>query len=402
MERRAITPRPNLDARCHAMGFAFATIDGEPYWDERVHYAFTLDQIERDLEDPTAELHRLCLAAAERIIGDEALMRRLAVPERAWPLIRASWTAGEPSLYGRFDFSYDGRGPAKLLEYNADTPTALFEASVFQWQWLEDLAGAGVLAAGCDQFNALHERLVARFTEIAAWHRVSALHFACDVTSQEDKGCVAYLADCAAQAGLTPTLLGIGQIGVASRRPPGDAGPQDGEPFVDMENRPIALLFKLYPWEWMFADQFAQTPSMQWTRFIEPPWKAVLSNKGLLPVLWEMAPGHPNLLEAYFADDPQAARLGDRYAEKPLYSREGSGIRLVEGMFAQGSADGPYAGCPRIRQALAPLPLFDGNHPVIGSWLIGAQPAGIGIREDISAITTNASRFVPHIITPSP
>jgi glutathionylspermidine synthase len=286
--------------------------------------------------------------------------------------------------------SYSGHGPAKLLEYNADTPTALFEASVFQWQWLEDQVGAGALPSGADQFNSLHEKLIARFREIAAWHAVTTLHLACDPTSEEDKGCVAYLADCAGQAGLTPTMLAIGQIG---RR--------DDGPFVDLANAPIALVFKLYPWEWMFADAFAGAASMRATRFIEPPWKAVLSNKGILPILWEMAPNHPNLLEAYFADDPAARRLGDHYAEKPLFSREGSGIRLVEGMFALGSADGPYARGPRIRQALAPLPDFDGQHPVIGSWIIGEEPAGIGIREDASAITTNASRFVPHIITPS-
>jgi glutathionylspermidine synthase len=36
-------------------------------------------------------------------------------------------------LYGRFDLAYRGDGPPKLLEYNADTPTALFEAAVVQW-----------------------------------------------------------------------------------------------------------------------------------------------------------------------------------------------------------------------------------------------------------------------------
>ena len=48
------------------------------------------------------------------------------------------------------------------------------------------------------------------------------------------------------------------------------------------------------------------------------------------------------------------------------------------------------------RGADAPLPDFDGHHPVIGSWVIANQAAGIGIREDTSPITGNNSRFVPH------
>ena len=48
--------------------------------------------------------------------------------------IAASWKRRDASLYGRFDLRYDGQGPAKLLEYNADTPTSLFETAVFQWE----------------------------------------------------------------------------------------------------------------------------------------------------------------------------------------------------------------------------------------------------------------------------
>jgi glutathionylspermidine synthase len=390
MQRHVCAPRANLPARIEETGFTFATIDGEPYWDERAFYAFSLAQIEADLEDPSTELYRLCLEAAGRIIADDALLRRLDVPARAWPLIRRSWERREPSLYGRFDFSYDGYGPAKLLEFNADTPTALFEAAVFQWQWLEDQIAAGVLADGCDQFNGLHEALIDRLRAVAAGVTAGPLHLAADTRSGEDAGLIAYLADCALQAGLQPQTLDLTQIG---RR--------DDGPFVDLAHRPIHVVFKLYPWEWMFQDAFAATPSMQATRFIEPPWKAVLSNKGLLPILWELAPGHPNLLETWFEDDPRAARLGDRYVQKPLLSREGSGVRIVDGLWSIGSTAGPY-GCGRfIRQAEAPLPVFDGQYPVIGSWIIGDRACGIGIREDTTAITKNTSRFIPHVILPS-
>jgi glutathionylspermidine synthase len=391
MQRFTATPRANLDARAKELGFSFARINDQIYWDERAFYAFTLEEIERDLEDPTKALHDLCLALVDRVIRDDALLQRLAIPEHAWPLVRASWNRHDLSLYGRFDLSYDGQGPAKLLEYNADTPTALFEASVFQWAWLEDQMKAGVLAVGCDQFNSLHEKLIERLKAIKAAHpSVRDLHLACVTDSEEDKGLIAYLEDLAFQAGFDTAQFAMREIGTTG-----------SGPFLDLDNEPIRLMFKLYPWEWMFDETFGRSPSMKETRFIEPPWKAILSNKGILPLLWEMAPNHPNLLEAYFETDPASARLGGNYVRKPLHSREGDNIDLVMASRLVDRAGGEYDKGAFVRQALAPLPAFDGAYPVIGSWIIGNEPAGIGIREDASRITKNTSRFVPHVILPN-
>jgi glutathionylspermidine synthase len=107
------------------------------------------------------------------------------------------------------------------------------------------------------------------------------------------------------------------------------------------------------------------------TRFIEPPWKAILSNKGILPLLWEMAPRHPNLLPAYFEDDPARSRLQGRYAKKPLYSREGQNVLLIDGDRVVDRDGGLYGNNGFIVQQLARMPVLDGNYPVIGSWVIG-------------------------------
>ena len=87
-----------------------------------------------------------------------------------------SWANGERNLYGRMDFCYDGTGPAKLLEYNADTPTSLYESSIFQWVWLEQAMEQGIVPAGADQFNSLHERLVDALGRIGVG---GVLHLAC-------------------------------------------------------------------------------------------------------------------------------------------------------------------------------------------------------------------------------
>jgi glutathionylspermidine synthase len=166
MQRVACQERADWRAQAEEVGFDFHTLGGEPYWDESAYYGFTLQEIERDIEAPTAELDAMCRELVARAIADDRMLRILRIPERFWTFITASCKRGDPSLYGRFDLSYDGRGPAKLLEYNADTPTAAFETGVFQWLWLEQAMAQNIVPQGSDQFNSLHERLIAGWKTI--------------------------------------------------------------------------------------------------------------------------------------------------------------------------------------------------------------------------------------------
>jgi glutathionylspermidine synthase len=233
------------------------------------------------------------------------------------------------------DLSFDGRGPAKLLEYNADTPTSIFEAAVFQWTWLEQAIERQIVPTRADQFNSIHERLIETWKKLGAGRH---LHLAGMTQNVEDAGTLAYLEDTARQAGLSTTLIDIENIGLCD----------DGR-FVDLDDRPIELSFKLYPWEWMFQDTFGPALAKAPTHWIEPLWKAILSNKGLLPLLWEMFPGHPNLLPAFFEDDPNAAQLGASYVRKPLYSREGANVALISRGVTLVEQQGPYGGEGFIR-----------------------------------------------------
>lgn len=385
MKRIACSERDDWRATAEATGFDFHTLEGERYWDERAFYAFTLDEIENQIEAPTGEIDAMCLELVGRAINDEAHLRRLKIPEAFWPLIRDSWHRDEGSLYGRLDLSFGGRGPAKLLEYNADTPTSIFEAAVFQWTWLEQGIERHIVAASTDQFNSLHERLIDAWKKLGKGTR--RLHLTGTLENTEDAGTLAYLEDTARQAGFETNLLDIEAVGW-----------RDGGGFVDLDNRDIALAFKLYPWEWMFHDAFGEKLAKAPTRWIEPPWKAILSNKGMLALLWEMFPGHPNLLPAFFEDDPAAAGLGTTFVRKPLYSREGANIALVRDGKMVAEQSGPYGAEGFIRQALAPLPNFSNQYPVLGSWLIDHTASGLSIREDENPITGNTSRFLPHAI----
>jgi glutathionylspermidine synthase len=384
MQRISCRERADWRALADQTGFTFHTIDGEPYWDETAYWGFTLREIEQDLEAPTRELDQMCRELVARAVGDETMLRRLAIPARYWNWIAASWKRAEPSLYGRFDLAYTGDGAAKLLEYNADTPTALFETAVFQWLWLEQAIEQQIAPADADQFNSLHERLVEGWSAIG---RGRLAHLAGMIDNAEDGGTIRYLEECARQAGLTTVVLAMSDIG---RR-------QDGH-LVDLANRPIALMFKLYPWEWMLRETFGDTLPDASTQFVEPPWKAILSNKGILPLLWQMFPRHPNLLPAYFEDDQAARSLGSSYARKPLYSREGANVEIVAGGGVIDADGGPYGAEGFVRQAIASLPRQDGRYAVIGSWIAAGKPCGISLREDASPITKNTSHFVPHAI----
>jgi glutathionylspermidine synthase len=383
VRREISAPRPDFEAHAKEIGFYFASAEGEIYWDESARYVFSLREVEEKLEQPAQELHALSLDLVARAVDRDALLLRLGIPPFAFAAIRRSWARRDPSLYGRFDFAYDGEGNAKLLEYNADTPTSLYESAVVQWFWLEQMIARGHLPKGADQFNSLHEKLIARWREIAGG---GFLHLCCMRQSLEDAGTVAYLEDCARQAGLETYALDMRDIGL------------DGPFFVDRDGRRIDAMFKLYPWEWMLADPFGKAPALPGTRFFEPPWKMILSSKGMLALAWEAAPGHPNLLPCFFEDDPRCAALGGRYARKPLFSREGADIELVDGgARLRGHSDG-YGAEGFVRQALCPLPNFDGRRPVVGCWVVGDTPAGMGLREDASPITSNRSRFVPHVV----
>ncbi|MBS0393881.1 MAG: glutathionylspermidine synthase family protein [Proteobacteria bacterium] len=368
MERLRSTPRAGYARRVEAQGLSFHA--RERYWTEDACYRLTATEVD-ELEAATAELHTLYGTALTRAIG-EGRLGELAIPDAFHAAVAQSWARREPSLYGRFDLVYDGRSPPRLLEYNADTPTSLLEAAVIQWTWKQDLHPEA------DQFNSIHERLVAAWPAAAGDDAVS---IACLADQEEDWVCCAYLLDTLVQSGRDGDVVELAEIGWHP----------DSHRFLDPSNVPIDRLFKLYPWEWLMREDFAPHLRETHTRFIEPMYKAAFSSKGMLPLLWEYFPGHPNLLECH--RDPGTLRS---YARKPVLSREGQNVTLVRDGLTLEEVGGVYGEGDYVCQALAPLPRFDDGYPVIGSWVVAGEPAGIGIRESSSLVTTDLSRFVPH------
>jgi glutathionylspermidine synthase len=349
-------------------------LKGEVYWDESACYQFTAHEID-NLELATQTLHDQCMELVQEVI-DKRLFGLFLIPKEYEEFIIKSWELQEPSIYGRFDFAFDGVGPPKMLEYNADTPTALLEAAVAQWDWLKEVDERG------DQFNMIHDHL------IDAWKALrqrdgGPIHFAAmtKIDSPEDYITAEYLRDTAIQAGFKTAFLDIGDIGWDRPR----------NVFVDNTGFPIHRCFKLYPWEWVFREDFGPNVRRAPTRWVEPAWKAILSCKSILPLLYERHPDSPFLLPASFDPPPSGS-----YVRKPVHAREGANIQVVIDGKLVLETEGPYQSPPYVYQALAPLKPHDGRYPVLGSWVVNGIASGLGIREGDSLVTGNTSRFVPH------
>ena len=411
MRRVESKPRPDWQSRVEEKGLTFHS-GGRPsdpekgiygsYWYEEAHYELTAVQVDQ-LEEATQTCFDMCLEAASYVLKGEnfALTDRLGIPRDFAAMAKESWTRQDPMFYGRFDFAWDPASlvdpEPKLLEFNADTPTTLIETAITQYYWLTDTNPEA------DQFNSIHEKMV-NFWNVIKPHiygrpfyfTAQGEYVAGELQNGEDVMTVEYIRDTALQAGVDARFIELTKL----------HWDDDARCFVDENDEPIWYLFKLYPWEWMWSDEYGvRVPGLsEDVGIIEPAWKMVLSNKGILPILWEMFPNHKNLLEA---KDAGPLTIGDTVEEgwvsKPMLGREGENV-IVSGTDLTVATGGTYDG-PRILQRRAKLfrPTRD-LYTVIGSWVIAtsnlprdSKPAGCVFREGPSPVITGKDRVVPHL-----
>jgi glutathionylspermidine synthase len=374
MQRHRILARREWKREVERVGLTYHTVGAQTYWDESVYWEFAAAEIDR-IETATAELQEMCLAAGDFILNHDRLTS-IGIPEAARERIRETWKAEPPALYGRMDLAYNG-SELKLLEYNADTPTALVEAAVAQWHWLNEVF------PGADQFNSIHEHLITKWKDLANYVR-QPVHFGCEPCG-EDWMTITYLRDTAEQAGLRTVALGMAGIG----------WDREKHRFVDGQGRTMETIFKLYPWEALVSDPFGgyALETMGEVQWIEPIWKMLWSNKALLAVLWEMYPGHELLLPAYL----DGAREIESWVKKPLLGREGANVTVKLSGITVEDTKGQYANGRFVYQQYMDLAAQGSQRIVLGSWLVDGEPCGIGIREPDGYVTTNVSRFVPHL-----
>lgn len=359
VRRHHASKREDWQARCDAIGFHFHSANGirwspdwmgsygaqDPYWCEDGVYILS-EEAKVKLQAASFDLHNMCLQAVDRVVHDEHLLDLFEIPHSLRAAVKTSWEQRQPDLIGRFDIIYDGTDEPKMLEYNADTPTLLIESSLAQEQWKKDRKWT----ESYSQFNQIHELLVhvwpkfmQRSASATGVGSIPPVVFAAQRAALEERCNVDYLATTAQLAGLQGTLAELSDLHVD---PLGNVihrtGPRD--PWGDTPDAPgaaVQALWKLYPYEWLADEELGS--ALEWDVHVakspmiwaEPPWKLVLANKAILALLWEMFPGHPNLLPAFFtieevidyqsAHKPSEEEWG--WVSKPRFGREGLGVR---------------------------------------------------------------------------
>lgn len=392
--------RPDFAQQLEAIGMNYWNLPSGPeqlpYWQEGVCYTFTEAEIDRQ-QAVTQELHDMHIDCAERMItsGDYPAYFRLTDLEKS--LIEQSWKNNEQSLYGRFDLAYDEQNRLKMFEYNGDTPVSILECSIGQWNYLEQ--NPELPEELKIQYNLIDETLIETWQK--RFNTTDLIHFAASGGFRhEDFGNLVYIMDTALRAGIRVKELQMEDIGTCTEFCNGNAR----QIFTDLQDEEILNIFKLYPWEWMTGENFGKGIVGTSTKWMEPAWKMLMSNKAMSIKLWADHTAHPNLLPSY-----DFAPNNGKWAKKAIHGREGSNINVYEAEcgkvfrdeLAQGSHAVPeYDHWGYMYQEWFNIKPHDGYYPIIGSWVIGDKACGMSIREDKNLVTGMDAFFASHLFVP--
>ena len=340
-------------------------------------------------------LYDMFVEAAQRVI-DDRLYLELGIPSNLVGLIEKSWDRDDLHLYGRFDLAggLDGL-PIKLIEFNADTPTSLYETSIVQWALLK---GNGMDESS--QFNNLHEmlqenyrRLITRdypIEEFAERYGHEKLLFSSAEGLPEDERTVRYLQQVAHEAGFYTDFCYMHEAGFSA---------EDG--VFNKDGQHADFWFKLFPWEDMASDELELTRMLDkaaqgsnGTTIINPAYTLLFQSKGIMKVLYDMFPDSPYLLRTGF--EPLQ---GVEQVSKKLFGREGANMALLgtDGNIVA-HTDGPYAHHKTVYQERAQFARdANGDYYQAGVFYVW-EACGLGFRRG-GEILDDMSKFVGHIVT---
>ena len=302
--------------------------------------------------------------------------RMLQIPAEVCERICESWNRDELSLYGRFDFCLTRK--VFLVFWN------LMQIRLHPCSKRQSFSGSGKKNVFLNVTN-ITVFMKVWFNRGKIYSTGSNIHFVGALDDHEDTGTLQYLASTAMEAGYSTRVLDINSMNL-----------QDGL-FYDPSGECIQKCFKLYPWEWMIDE--SPDGCLAQVEWLEPIWKLVMSNKAILSILYELFPDSPYVLPCYLSRPQQGV-----FCKKPVFSREGHNVSVVDIRQWEEHAllketEGDYNTGAYVYQEYVKPVAYSGRYPVIGSWIVGGEPAGIGIRENRTEITDNLSEFVPHIIS---
>lgn len=376
-----------------SLGFVWHTDSDESAYVSNTLVSVTEKEAEAYYE-ATNTLYDMFVEAAQHVI-DKNLFHELGIPFNLVDMIKESWENDiHWHLYGRFDLAGGIDGKAiKLLEFNADTPTALFETAIVQWAILKqnDLEEAS-------QFNTLYESLVNNFKRLVTLEEdISSFEenydgwnflFTSVKGNSEEENTVRLLQHIATEAGFKTEFSYIDDI---------DFSAEDGVFYNDVN---YELWFKLIPWEDIALEEsdlallLTNIVKNQKAIIFNPAYTLLFQSKAILKVLWDLYPNHPLLLETSFEPLQNTKQV-----EKPIFGREGGSITIVdENNHALESEEGDYDNHKMVYQAYTELPTDEEGQCYQAGIFYAYEACGLGFRKG-GKILNNMSKFVGHIVS---
>lgn len=390
MKLKKIEPLDN--GYLESIGFGWHTdLDGSRYIaDELV--SITQDEAEAFYE-ATNELYDMYVAAAEYVINND-LFHELGIPFNLVDIIKSSWENDVHwHLYGRFDLAggIDGK-PIKLIEFNADTPTSLFETAIIQWAMLKfnNLDEAA-------QFNDVYEALVENFKRLITleedtnrfdeYYEGWKILFSSIAGSSEDENTTRLLEAAARDAGFECDFAFASEVSF------------DDENGIFWNGQNWEYWFKLIPWEMIAIDEsdlaliIKNIIKNQKAIILNPAYTLLFQSKGIMKILWDLYPNHPLLLESSF--EPLN---GKKQVKKPFLAREGANVSIIN---SDGSIeiqnDGEYANGKFLYQEFADFAKDENGNSYQAGMFFAFEGCALGFRKG-KDIIDNYSKFVGHII----
>ena len=342
--------------------------------------------------EATNELYDMFVAAGDYIVENN-LFHEVVIPFNLVDLVKQSWDSDiHWHLYGRFDLAggIDGK-PIKLIEFNADTPTALFESAIIQWAILKQNN-----LSEESQFNFIYEALLNNFKRVVTLQEsvdeFEELYegwkflFSSISGNAEEENTVRLLQHIATEAGFNTEFAYIDEVEFD------DSG-------IYFNEQKYELWFKLIPWEDIAIEEsdlamlLTNIVKNQEAIIFNPAYTLMFQSKAILKILWDLYPNHPLLLEASY--EPLD---GKKQVEKPIYGREGESVKIIDanGKVVAGST-GDYDTHKMVYQEFVELPKDNNNNYYQAGVFYAYEACGVGFRKG-GEILNNMSKFVGHIV----
>ena len=342
--------------------------------------------------EATNTLYDMYVEAAEHVVEND-LFHEIGIPFNLIDTIKESWKNDVHwHLYGRFDLAggLDGK-PIKLLEFNADTPTALFETAIIQWAILKQNG-----MEESSQFNTTYEALVDNFKRLVILEEdVSDFEerydgwkflFTSVRGNAEEENTVRLLQHIATEAGYKTEFAYMDDV-------------EFNEEGISYQDESYELWFKLIPWEDIALEEsdlamiLKNIIKSQKAIIFNPAYTLLFQSKGLLKILWDLYPNHSLLLETSF--EPLE---GQKQVKKPVFGREGGNVSILDENASElESVDGDYSNHKMVYQAYTELATDAEGQSYQAGVFYAYEACGLGFRKG-RVILDNMSKFVGHVV----